>query len=144
MKLSSILLCCLFAASPGLAEPVATLSGIAEVRDGDGILFGEVEVRLQGIAAPELGERGGQESFRNLARLARGKSVTCELDGTVANRRPVGICYLDGEDLAEQQVLQGHARDCPRYSRGRYRQAEREARSGGTDLSAIYPLPGYC
>src|SRR5690606_41724824 len=47
-------------------EAVAVLSGIAKVRDGDGVLFGDVQVRLQGIAAPEDSpanrEPGGPES----------------------------------------------------------------------------------
>ncbi|MDP2118763.1 MAG: hypothetical protein Q8K28_02550, partial [Hoeflea sp.] len=45
----------IFAVSPAASafETVATMSGIAKVKDGDGILFGQVEVRLQGIAAPE-------------------------------------------------------------------------------------------
>lgn len=34
-----------------VAEPAAVLSGIASVQDGDGLLFGDVEVRLQGKSA---------------------------------------------------------------------------------------------
>ena len=47
--------------------PVASISGtVTSVKDGDGIMFGKVEIRLQGIAAPEdSGERvdpGGPEA----------------------------------------------------------------------------------
>lgn len=126
--------------------PVAELSGIATVADGDGLLFGNVEVRLQGIAAPELDTEIGRASAENLRRIAQGKFVICYLDGTRAGKslRPVAVCTLDGTDLGETQVFEGHARDCPRFSKGRYAVAEREAVARGSDLSAKYKLPRYC
>lgn len=125
-------------------QAVATLTGIATIQDGDGVLFGQVEVRLQGIAAPELKDNMGRESYLGLADLAEGKEVVCELDGTTANRRPVGVCYVDGQDIGRQMVLAGLARDCPRYSKGRYRDDEAQAARAGRDLSAVYELPRYC
>jgi len=131
-----------------MAEPVATITGIAGVRDGDGILFGKVEIRLQGIASPEDGDTGGGEASAHLRALADGKRVICELDGTVtgdrSHRRPVGVCRIDGSDLGFLQVEGGFARDCPRYSAGRYAEAERRAQAKGRNLSAFYPLPNYC
>lgn len=69
------------------AEPpfpvTATISGIADVRDGDGILFGDAEIRLQGIAAPEDNpnnrEPGGRAATDALERLVKGRPVTCYL-----------------------------------------------------------------
>lgn len=124
------------------------MEGIADVKDGDGILINDIEIRLQGIAAPEDNEfkrdPGGPESTANLRLLVQGKFVRCELDGTRTRNRPVGICYLNGADTGEHQVRTGHARDCPRFSRGRYAKAEQAARAAGKNLSAIYPLPAYC
>ena len=127
-------------------EPVADLTGVASVKDGDGLLFGSVEVRLQGIAAPELRDPIGQASTENLRRLADGKRVVCYLDGTRAGRskRPVAVCTVDGRDLGELQVLAGMALDCPRYSKGRYAEAERKALKEGRNLALTYQLPGYC
>jgi len=125
-------------------ETVATLTGAASVQDGDGILFGQVEVRLQGIAAPEMREPMGRESYLGLAHLVDGKEVRCELDGTVANRRPVGVCFVAGRDVGRAQVEAGLARDCATYSKGRYRDVELQARAEGNDLSRAYELPGYC
>lgn len=134
-------------ADPGFA-PVATITGVASVRDGDGILFGDVEIRLQGVAAPEFGSHakdpGGLEALRALERLATGREVRCELDGSTARRRPVGVCFVDGEDLGAALVRAGFARDCPAFSRGRYSDEEAAARRAGHDLSSIYDLPGYC
>lgn len=41
-------------------------------------------------------------------------------------------------------VRQGLARDCERFSGGRYRAAERQAADEGATIRASYPLPGYC
>ncbi len=126
----------------------ATISGIAGVRDGDGILFGDAEIRLQGIAAPEDNpnnrEPGGRAATDALERLVKGMPVTCYLDGTTARKRPVGVCVLDGEDLGAWMVRNGFARDCPSYSGGRYAEDERMARRDGMDLSERYALPTYC
>lgn len=136
----------LLAASPSLAA--TTVSGVPIVVDGDGLQFGELEVRLQGIAAPEdranAREPGGVESTANLRSLV-GDNVECFLDGTQTRGRPVGVCYgRGGRDLGLKQVESGHARDCPRYSNGRYAKAEEGARAAGKDLSRIYSLPEYC
>ena len=131
-------------------EVRAVLAGIANVKDGDGVLFGDVEVRLQGIAAPEdrtdAHEPGGSEATESLKNLINGKFITCHLDGTVAgsSNRPVGICYFNGLDIGLYQIRAGFARDCPRYSLGRYLSAETEAKAEGLDLSASYSLPEYC
>lgn len=97
------------------------ISGVATAKDGDDVIVNGIDIRLQGIAAPED-----------------------EPDGTKAQGRPVARCYLDWRDIGELQVLAGHARDCPRFSSGRYADEEGSARSAGRDLSAIYPLPNYC
>lgn len=128
----------------------STLTGIAHVKDGDGLSIGDIpDIRLQGIAAPEYSnvkrQAGGAESTAHLRAYVEGKQVTCTFDGTTAGRskRPVATCTLEGKDIALVQVENGHARDCPNFSKGRYADAEAKARAT-RDLSAIYPLPGYC
>ncbi len=141
----AILLVMLAGPAAGL-ETVATIAGHATVKDGDGILFGNVEIRLQGIAAPEQSQFPvGPDSTDNLARIIAGHDkIWCALDGSTANRRPVGVCFVDGRDVGEMQVRSGHARDCPHFSGGRYLAAEQDAIAHGLDLSRAYPLPGYC
>ncbi len=139
-------------ADPLFADPpfqiAGTLIGVVEVKDGDGLLFGEVELRLQGIAAPEdrrgKVDDGGKEATTALKALAQGRTVVCYLDGTTANRRPVGVCEVDGRDIGQAMVRGGWARDCPAYSKGRYKASEMQARSSGRNLSLIYALPTYC
>lgn len=136
----------------GLAhsEAAPILAGIGRATDGDGIILGDVEVRLQGIAAPEWSNRaghdpGGEAALRGLASMVDDREVRCELDGTTASGgRPVGMCFVDGHDVGRRMVEMGLARDCPRFSGGRYEEAEAQARVRGADLSRIYHLPGYC
>ena len=129
-------------------ESMGVLTGIAQAKDGDGLLFGKVEIRLQGIAAPEFRankkDPGGEAAYLALEAKTGGQFVTCYLDGTRAAQRPVGVCALDGKDLGLWLVRNGHALDCPAYSGGRYKEAEAAAKADGLDLSLIYELPDYC
>ena len=126
-------------------QPVARITGAASVKDGGGVLFGKVEIRLQGVAAPELRDPYGKESKAALAALIEGKTAICELDGTTASsNRPVGVCFVDGIDVGAEMVRLGYARDCPAFSMGRYIAHELEAREAGQNLSLTYLLPDYC
>ncbi len=130
-------------------ESVAYLEGEAGVIDGDGITFGkDIEVLLNGIAAPEDGAHevaaGGPEATAHLKEVVEGKMVTCMLDGIMNGQRLIGICFVDGEDVGELQVNNGHALDCPKFSKGRYSEAETWAKEHTRDLSTIYELPNYC
>lgn len=131
-------------------DAAAILTGYPVAQDGDDLRFGEVRVRLWGIAAPEdrrgLVQPGGPEARAALAALIDGRQVTCDLDGSTAGRslRPVGLCRAGQVDLGEAMVRGGWARDCPAHSGEAYAQAEAAARAEGSDLSARYPLPGYC
>ena len=144
----------LFLAATVLSGPAVAwqkgqvIEGRATAKDGDGIVIRGTEIRMQGVAAPEDNgyrvDAGGPEATRALSSLVDGEVVTCRLDGSRTRGRPVGICTLDGQDLGAVLIRNGYARDCPRYSGGRYRAAEMQARAGGADLSGIYELPGYC
>ena len=125
-------------------QAVSTVEGTARMVDGDGLRLGGVEVRLQGIAAPELRQPGGREAAQALALVIAGKHVTCGLDGTTTYDRVVGRCTVDGRDVGAVLVFGGRARDCPRFSRGDYAPYEAAARAAGRDLSRSYRLPGYC
>lgn len=151
MNLMRTSIACLMLGFGGQAyayETVAVISGVATVADGDGVKFGKVEVRLQGIAAPEDNSRkveiGGPESTASLRELIEGKFVVCHLDGSTAGQRPVGICFVDGVEVNLHQVAAGQARDCPAFSMGRYADAEQAARDVGIDQSQSYDLPEYC
>ena len=109
-------------------EASQTVEGrVTTVRDVDTIEVRGVPVRLNGLDGPETSTRAGRDARNFMVRLLRGKSVTCQLTGARTHDRWVGICYLDGTDIAAIAVANGHALDCARYSGGRYRQYETPA-----------------
>jgi len=77
-------------------------------------------------------------------RSCSAKEIRCQLTGKRTYDRCVAVCYLDGADIEAIMVRTGYARDCPRYSGGRHREAERQAAADGATIGRIYALPGYC
>jgi len=109
-------------------------------RDGDTIEVGRTAVRLQGVAAPEWDERGGQAASEAMEELVLRQAVRCDLTGERTYDRCVGICYVGGRDIGEEMIRRGFAKDCPKFSGGRYRDAEREAAAEGATIATTYRL----
>ena len=130
--------------SPGLGEADETtlIGKVTFVRDGDTIEIGPIAIRLNGISAPEQRQPYGPEATAFMGWLVMEKEVTCQLNGERNRDRLIGICYLDGADIGETIIREGLARDCPRYSDGRYAEAEKEAKRTG--IHERYELPDYC
>ena len=110
---------------------------VNHVRDGDTIVVGNQPIRLNGIAAPERNEPGGKEASAFMRHLVLGKFLSCTDNGQWTYDRLVAVCHLDGKDIGRLIVAAGLARDCPRFSGGRYKDAE-------TTASRKLPLPQYC
>ncbi|HHN66429.1 MAG TPA: thermonuclease family protein [Thermopetrobacter sp.] len=129
-----LLACCLPLAACEEAPRPTTATAI----DGDSLMWGDVEVRLHGIDAPELrqacgGRDGGRwpcgRAARNwLRKLLRRGSVTCRRVTTDRYGRMVGICTVNGRDVGRAMVRAGLAVAYVRYSR-RYVADERAARA---------------
>ena len=123
----------------------AMITGRPRVVDGDSLEVAGHRVRLFGIDAPE--------SMQD-CRDARGRSYPCGVDARNAlsdvigrqsvSCRPVGesygrdvsMCTAGGRDLSEAMVRSGHALELRQYSRGRYADAENEARNARRGLWA--------
>jgi micrococcal nuclease len=69
--------------------------------------------------------------------LVEGRTVVCALTGERTRGRRVGTCMVDGHDIGGKLIEAGLARDCPRYSHGRYAALEPET-------AGRLPPPGYC
>lgn len=104
----------------------ATLSGAARVVDGDTLVLGSVRIRLHGIDAPESTQNCqaggrfwacGREATWALARLVRGKPVSCEERDWDRYGRAVAVCGIAGQDLNAWMVAEGWAFAYRRYSR---------------------------
>lgn len=115
-----------------------TITGEGYTIDGDTIRIDHsTKVRLSGVAAPERDETGGPEATAFMKHLVNGKTVRCDLNGEKTYDRLVGICYVNAIDVGEAVIRAGLARDCPRYSGGRYASEEQPQ-------AASLPFPGYC
>jgi micrococcal nuclease len=109
----------------------ASVGDAPHVRDGDTIEVSGPPIRLNGLAAPERGEPGSRAATRAMIEMVQGETLRCELDGERAHDRCVAICYLEGEDISTVMVRRGLARNCTRFSGGRYAEAELNAAANG-------------
>lgn len=104
------------------------VKGTAYVRDADTVVVAGTPVRLNGVDAPETSNRYGRAAKAFMERLLRGRIVTCVLTGDRTYDRWVGTCFIetDGQfaDIGAIVIANGHALDCRRYSKGRYRSLE--------------------
>jgi|GEM_PF-1076703 len=113
------------------------IAGTALAIDGDTIEVQGVRIRINGIAAPELSEHGGRRSLATMRQAVDGQHVRCSLTGAKTYERHVGTCWTGTTDIAAIMVAAAMARDCQRYSLGRYAALE-------PPEAAALPLPGYC
>ena len=129
--------------SPSDGRTPSDLTGtVTGVPSGDEVEVDGIRIRLQGIAAPGPFMPLGGDATAFMQLLVMGKQVTCRLTGEKTRGREVGTCEWNGVDIAQVIVREGLARDCPRFSRGRYAADEKQAKQTG--LPDLYPLPSYC
>lgn len=103
-----------------------------------------LRIRLVGIDAPERAQPHGPEARKALESKLRGE----EFEATLLKRDNFGrwlvVVKVDGNDLGEWMLRQGHAwyfrkyaRDIPGQLRGTYERAEAEARKAQRGLWAL-------
>lgn len=141
-RLVAPLVALLLAGAAG-AEPIPFSGTVTKVRDGDTIEVEGVAVRLQGVAAPERRDPLGRRASEAMRAFVLGRRVVCRPDGTRSWDRIVALCELAGVDLGAYLIRRGLARDCPRYSLGRYAGLER-AVADRAPVHQLYALPAYC
>lgn len=125
------------------AEPIA---GQASVIDGDTIEIHGQRIRLEGIDAPESGQRCidlmsgveircGQRAAFHLADMLGRHTVTCIESGRDRYKRVLARCDVGGRDVGAEMVRAGWAMAYTRYSR-EYEPQEAEARAVGVGIWA--------
>lgn len=122
-----------------LAAGAILVALVVGVHDGDTLtLANGPRVRLEGIAAPELAERGGGAAADVLRALALGREATCTAAGYRSFDREVMVCQVDGLDLGHVMIASGLARGCRVRGGVVYRP--------DLDRPDALPrkLPGYC
>ena len=115
------------------------LQGVASVIDGDTIEIHGTRIRLNGIDAPESGQRcqnargtawrcGQQAALALSDRIGR-RQVNCQQTDTDPYGRVVADCFAGGENLNRWMVREGWAVAYRQYSTA-YIAAEDDARTG--------------
>lgn len=101
---------------------VSTAS-IAQIRvvDGDTLEVGGTKYRLNGIDAPEHGQKCGDWSCGSdatdaLVEIVKGRTVTCEAITEDGYGRVIATCYADGNDIGGTMIDKGLAWAFLRYS----------------------------
>lgn len=115
-----------------------SLTGPADVKDGDSITVDGQEVRLHGIDAPEWSQPcgGGKLAAAWVRKYTQGAPVTCTPRYRDRYGRYVSTCYVDGHNLNEAVVRAGWAFAYRRYS-WQYIAAENAARTEGRGMWAL-------
>ena len=122
------------------------LTGQASIIDGDTLEIHGTRIRLWGIDAPEstqfcrgedsLQYRCGAKAANDLDAFIASRPVVCTPITLDRYGRTVASCSVDGIDLAQWLVSNGLALDWDKYSKGKYRNAQREAEHAGRGLWA--------
>lgn len=139
----ALFLLALLVAPVGAYAAKGTITGTCHVVDGDTIFVvttdTRTQIRLQGVAAPEdPREPGGKEATKYMLSVCEAQPVKCDLDGSKTRGREVGVCYVsEAGDIGAAIISVGLARDCTRFSGGRYGALEKPEASH-------LAFPGYC
>lgn len=107
----------------GLSASQATASTL--IIDGDTIDVDGVRYRINGIDAPEVGQKCGspngewpcgQEAVRRMAQLAEGKITQCDPISKDGYGRTIATCFVNGVDIGAEMVRTGYAWAFVKYS----------------------------
>ena len=124
----------------------STASAQTRIIDGDTIeLNGEI-IRINGIDAPEHGQRCGEwacgaAATDALAALVEDRIVTCDALGSDGYGRTIARCFAGQVDIGQRMVDQGHAWAFLKYSDS-YEATQAKAKSLGLGVwSGPYQAP---
>ena len=105
-------------------------SGKARVVDGDTIVIKKERIRFGGINSPERKEVGYQLAKDKLIKKIANQVVTCVREKNKDKyQRTVAECFVDGESLSSFMVKNGYACDFTYYSKGKYAEEQKYAKS---------------
>lgn len=114
-----------------------------QIVDGDTLKLGSISYRLNGIDAPEYGQKCsrsgggtwpcGKDAVAQLEALTADREVTCTTLSEDGYSRSIADCYAADVKLGEAMVRTGYAWAFVRYSKA-YVEQEQRARSEGLGI----------
>lgn len=138
------------AAAPIAAAPPAIEGTVQRVIDGDSLWLvpaaggAPIELRLQGIDAPEICQAHGAEAKAALQELVANRTVRVRVDGRDVHDRQLGTVFVGERNVNRLMVQEGHAWSMRyKWDRGPYVAEERMAKALGRgfnrDGDAVMP-----
>jgi len=133
---------------------LAAAAALADVRvvDGDTLEIDDTTYRINGIDAPEYGQKCasesggtwacGKEGVTALVRYVSGKDVRCDSMAQDGFGRTVATCFADGTDIGALMVEQGWAWAFVKYS-DVYITEEAIARDAGLGIWQANTMPAW-
>ena len=96
-----------------------------KVIDGDSLFVGKIEVRLEGIDAPEYKQKCfdkngdeyacGLKALNYMKQLVSQGEVACRKISIDRYKRQISVCYVNGKDINQAMVAAGWAVAYDRY-----------------------------
>jgi endonuclease YncB( thermonuclease family) len=133
MLLCLLALACNLGASPSARSVEGT---VLRVTDGDSLWLqpesggAPVELRLEGIDAPEICQAWGLEAKQALQELVQKRAVNVRVSGHDIHGRTLGTVFVDSLNVNKTLVQEGHAWSSRyKFDRGPYVADERMARA---------------
>ena len=103
-------------------EPQKYSGKVQYVIDGDTVILSRSKERLRlwGVDAPELDQKGGQGARNALVDMVEGKQITFIKITSDRYGRTVARIFLKEQDINLAIIESGHAQEYCRYSKGFY------------------------
>lgn len=133
MKLTTIIITVLLLLAYFFLDPATPLfppdykSGhVKYVVDGDTLVLSndKKRIRLWGVDAPELNEKGGQQSKVALSRMVEGNTIRFIEIEDDRYGRTVARVFVNDEEINQRMIEDKHATEYCRYSQGFYKHCD--------------------
>ena len=115
--------------------------------DGDTIELDGTRIRINGIDAPEYGQKCGawdcgKSAADKMSALLRAGTLRCVIHGQDGYGRSIATCEAGGKDIGEAMVLSGNAWAFEKYSEA-YVEQQALARKAGLGIWGAPSVPAW-